>query len=164
MRHVKHMMVLLVVGSGGLFLAGCNGAQKVQETTLVVPPAISDSQTTSFKIQVPTEGGGLNRVQNHNNLQQVISFAFNLSDQGMHADAAAVFYDASCRFDSTDSRLRQDLIRASIYEAWEAGQPERVRQYFGVLSKYQNGLYDHLEAKSDKVLWEIHKIVFEQSI
>jgi len=164
MKTVEHMMVLLVVGSAGLFLAGCSEPQGVQETTLIVPPAPSGPQAVPFKIQMPGQGGGLNRVQDRDNLQQVISFAFNLSDQGMHADAAVVFYDASCRFDSTDSQLRQDLIRASIYEAWNAGQPELVRQYFGVLSRYQNGLYDHLEAKSDKVLWEIHEIVFDESM
>ncbi len=162
MRNTKHMTVLLVVGLAG-FLAGCSEPQKIQETTLIVPPA-PETQAVPFKIQVPGQGGGINRVQDRDNLQQVISFALNLSDQGMHADAAAVFYDASCRFDSTDSRLRQDLIRAGIYEAWNAGRPDLVRQYFGVLSRYQNGLYDHLEAKSDKVLWEIHKIVFNESM
>lgn len=163
MKNVKHILVLSVVGLAVL-LAGCSEPQKIQETTLIVPPAPSEPQAVPFKIQVPGQGGGIDRVQDRDNLQQVISFALNLSDQGMHADAAAVFHDASCRFDSTDSRLRQDLIRASIYEAWNAGQPDLVRQYFGVLSRYQNGLYDHLEAKSDKVLWEIHKIVFNESM
>ena len=115
---------------------------------MIVLLALPEAQVVPFKIQVPGQDKGLGRVDDRDSLQQVVSFALNLSDQCMHAEAAAVFHEASCRFDSTDSRLRQDLIRASIYEAWNAGQPELVRQYFGVLSKYQNGLYDQPKPKA----------------
>ena len=70
MKTVKHM---LIIGLASFVLAGCSEHQKVQETTLIVPPALPEAQAVPFKIQVPGQGGGLNRVQDRDNLQQVIS-------------------------------------------------------------------------------------------
>lgn len=155
---MKHKSKFLALDLGImllLFFCGCSEPQKT-ETKVLLP---LKPRGVSVKMNLPKEGEGLERVNDRNNLQDVISFAIRLGDLGKHKEAAEVYIDASERFDSMDGRLRQDLLKAAIYEAWLSGEPATCRQYFGRLSRYQKDVYDRLEV--NETLWEIHRIVYE---
>jgi len=119
---------------------------------------VFEPQIRQITLQVPTTGNGLQRVDDRDDINQVIGFALYLSDEGRHHESAEIYAEAATRFDSTDGKLRQDLLCCAVAEAFQAGELEQVRAYFNKLEQHQEDVYDR--HSMDSTIRKIREIAF----
>lgn len=96
------------------------------------------NKAVSVVISKPGKPGPVQKVQNMNDPEEIISLARNLSAAGRHREAASIYLDASERFHSVGREFENDCKKAAIREYCLDGNFQAANDMLDELEKEQD--------------------------
>ena len=102
------------------------------------PPPEAPQAMLPVEFRQAGKAGPIFRIQNRDNVVEVIEFARSLSAAGRYKEASEVFLDAADRFESASGNFEIDCKMAAVRELWLAGEFSKAHDLLDVLEREQD--------------------------
>ncbi len=150
-KYTKALSILIA----SLTLVACASKPASAPAKPVASVATPSYQNVSL-VNIPV-GATPKKLQNKDDLREVIELAFAFSDAGDNKRAAEVFIQANSDFSSPTKTLSQSLVSAAICEYFKAGMINEVRENLKLLDSYRTDVYDNFD--DNESIANIRKLV-----